>query len=63
MSERPLLMQGDMVRATLDERKTNTRRVINPQPVNEQKDVPWGWAWRKNKKRWFAGVTEAQMRA
>jgi hypothetical protein len=31
MQERPILLNGEMVRATLDDRKTKTRRVIKPQ--------------------------------
>jgi hypothetical protein len=50
MTERPIIMQPESVRAILEGRKTKTRRVVKPQPENDGSGGVMreadSWIWR-----------------
>lgn len=50
MRERPILFTGPMIRALLDGSKTQTRRLVKPQPVEREPLGDDCWSWHNGKR-------------
>lgn len=53
MKERGILFNGEMVRAVLDDRKANTRRIVTPQPHSyHDNSLVWAKRLPQGKRHW-----------
>lgn len=54
MAEHPIIFDRESIRGILAGRKTQTRRVMKPQPHHEQGDMGlFGWSWRWREEGFF----------
>ena len=61
MKERPIIMQGPDVLATQAKLKSQTRRVVKPQPARRTPGNVQYW-WQKSKRSSIGAETEAKLR-